>query len=118
MKPLLTLSLLAALAAVPGPARAQIKVTNLAVNTAADEDDPHLSSDGLALFYTATAKKKSDILVSRHMITKHGNVADAYGVHFRWAAGLRIESDTSLKAYATQRNFVGAQFSINSFPPK
>ena len=41
MKPLLTMSVLLALAAVPGPARAQIKVTHLDVNTEADEDDPH-----------------------------------------------------------------------------
>jgi hypothetical protein len=63
MTRLLTLLLLLALAA--GPARAEVKVTPLAVNTAADEDDPHLSSGGLTLFYTATAKKKSDIMVSR-----------------------------------------------------
>jgi hypothetical protein len=63
MKRLLTLLLLFALAA--GPARAEIKVTSLSVNTAADEDDPHLSSNGLTLYYTATSKKKADILVSR-----------------------------------------------------
>jgi hypothetical protein len=46
------------------PARAEVKVTSLSVNTAADEDDPHLSSSGLTLFYTSTAKKKSDIMKS------------------------------------------------------
>ena len=46
------------------PSAAEVKVTSLAVNTAADEDDPHVSSNGLTLFYTAT-KKKADIMVSR-----------------------------------------------------
>jgi hypothetical protein len=62
MKPQLTWLLLLALAV---PAQAQIKATPLAVNTAADEDDPHVSSNSLTLFYTATARKKSDIMVSR-----------------------------------------------------
>jgi hypothetical protein len=64
MKRLLTLSLLLALAAAPGPARAQAKVTSLAVNTAADEDEPHISSSGLMLFYTSNASKKYDVLMS------------------------------------------------------
>jgi Tol biopolymer transport system component len=63
MKRLSTLFLLLALAACP--AQAQVKVTSLAVNTAADEDDPHVSSSGLTLFYTATTKKKADIMLSR-----------------------------------------------------
>jgi hypothetical protein len=62
MKFLPTSLLLLALVVVP--ARAEVKVTNLALNTAADEDDPHLSSSGLTLFYTATAKKKSDVMRS------------------------------------------------------
>ncbi len=63
MKSLPISLLLLALAAAP--AAAQVKVTSLALNTAADEDDPNLSSSGLTLFYTRTAKKKSDIMVSR-----------------------------------------------------
>jgi Tol biopolymer transport system component len=63
MMRLLTLFALLALAA--GPARAQVKVTPLTVNTADDEDDSHVSSSGLTLFYTATARKKSDIMMSR-----------------------------------------------------
>jgi hypothetical protein len=63
MKLLPTSLLLLALAAFP--AAAQVKVTPLAVNTDADEDDPHLSSGGLTLFYTSTGKKKSDIMMSR-----------------------------------------------------
>jgi len=63
MKRLFTAFVVVAL--VSGPALAEVKVTSLAVNTAADEDDPHVSTNGLTLFYTATSKKKSDIMVSR-----------------------------------------------------
>jgi hypothetical protein len=43
-----------------------LKPTNVAqVNTAADEDEPHLSSNGLTLWYASNGKKKFDILVSR-----------------------------------------------------
>ncbi len=51
------------LAILSGPAAAQVKVTSLGVNTAADEDDPHVSTNGLTLYYTATTKKKSDIMM-------------------------------------------------------
>jgi len=63
MKSLLTSFLV--LAFVAGSVRAEIKVTALSLNTDADEDEPHLSSSGLTLFYTSTGKKKSDIMVSR-----------------------------------------------------
>jgi Tol biopolymer transport system component len=66
MKRLLTALLLAALA---GTARAEIKVTNLAVNTEADEDEPHLSSKGLLLFYVSNANKKFDVMLSRRRDT-------------------------------------------------
>ena len=43
-----------------------IKAINLAkLNTASDEDDPHLGSSGLTLYYSSNANKKIDILVSR-----------------------------------------------------
>jgi hypothetical protein len=61
----------AALAAVAGTARAEIKPTPLAVNTAADEDEPHLSSNGLKLFYTSNANKKFDVLLSVREDTRH-----------------------------------------------
>jgi Tol biopolymer transport system component len=53
------------LALATASAAADVKATNLAVNTADDEDEPNLSSSGLTLFYTRTAKKKSDIMASR-----------------------------------------------------
>jgi hypothetical protein len=59
--------------ATPGNLRAQqtesrpVKPINLEkLNTAGDEDDPHVSSNGLTLFYSSRgAKKKWDLLMSR-----------------------------------------------------
>ncbi len=51
-----------------------IKVVNLACNTKADEDDPHLSSGGGTLYYSAPGKNKSDIFVSKR-------------VNGKWSAG-------------------------------
>ncbi len=87
MKCLLTLSLLLALVAAPGPARAQPRVIALSLNTEADEDDPHLSSDGLTLFYTATTKKKADIMVSRRKAKSQA-----------WPAGKPVEDYVSTEA--------------------
>jgi hypothetical protein len=44
----------------------QLKPINLnKVNTSADEDDPHIGSSGLTLFYSSNASQKFDIVVSR-----------------------------------------------------
>lgn len=40
------------------------KPVNLTVNTDKDESEPHLSSSGLALLYTSSAKGKRDLLMS------------------------------------------------------
>jgi hypothetical protein len=50
--------------ALISPARAQIKVIALAVNTEADEDEPHVSSDGKTLYYLSNARKKFDVMKS------------------------------------------------------
>ena len=43
-----------------------------------DEDDPHVSSGGLMLFYTSNAAKKLDVMLSRRKST-----SDAWpGAHF------------------------------------
>jgi hypothetical protein len=52
-------------AAAPIDEPEHLKPINLAVNTACDEDDPHISSDGYSLYYTATAKGRSEILRSK-----------------------------------------------------
>ncbi len=44
---------------------------NLTCNTADNEDDPHLSSDGRTLFYSCDAKGKVDIMVSRRATTRN-----------------------------------------------
>lgn len=41
------------------------KATNLSINTAADEDDPYISSSGLTLWYAAKAKDKYDIMFAQ-----------------------------------------------------
>lgn len=71
-------------------------------------------------YYTLNIDKKSisAVVQRRHMITRYGGIAGADGVHFRFGAGLRILSDTTLKAFATQRNFVARTLSTNGFPPK
>jgi hypothetical protein len=42
-----------------------IPPVNLPVNTAADEDDPHVSSDNRVLYYASNAKGKFDLMVAR-----------------------------------------------------
>src|SRR5262245_33496472 len=37
------------------------------LNTAADEDDPHISGSGLTLYYASNANKKFDIIMSRRV---------------------------------------------------
>jgi WD40 repeat protein len=50
---------------VPVQQPERLKPTNLSqVNTDKDEDDPHLSSDGLQLYYSTNARGKFDIRVS------------------------------------------------------
>src|SRR5436305_1148488 len=61
-------------AALPLPARPAdrpklLRPVNLTVNTRADEDDPHVASDGLTLYYASNAKGKFDILVSQRRST-------------------------------------------------
>jgi hypothetical protein len=66
----LPLALLALLAAA-NLAHAQASVHPLPVNTAADEDEPHVSSSGLMLFYTSNANKKFEVLMSSRPDKKH-----------------------------------------------
>ena len=42
-----------------------VAVTNLAFNTAADEDDPHVAEAGMALYYTLTTEGGADLRVAR-----------------------------------------------------
>jgi hypothetical protein len=51
--------------AAPADAPKLLQPVNLSVNTKADEDDPHVASDGRTLYYSSDAKGKWDILVSR-----------------------------------------------------
>ncbi len=55
------------------------KPVNLACNTEADEDDPHLSSNGLTLYYSTNAKKKWEVMFSKHLPTG------------KWATGKAVE---------------------------
>jgi hypothetical protein len=49
----------------PEPAESSPRPVNLACNTKADEDDPHLSPDGLKLFYASNASGDFDLMVSQ-----------------------------------------------------
>jgi Tol biopolymer transport system component len=63
--PLCTVILLACtFPAARGDEPEPLKPTNVMLNTDKDEDDPHLSSDGLHLFYSVTTNGKSQILMS------------------------------------------------------
>jgi hypothetical protein len=68
---ILSLTLAFGAAADPQDSPKPLKPTNLEkLNTAADEDDPHIASNGLALYYASNAKKKFDIMVSRRASTR------------------------------------------------
>jgi hypothetical protein len=68
-------------------AAAEVKSVNLPFNTAADEDDPHLSSDGFSLYYTLCAKGRCEVMVS----TRRTFVARA------WSKGVPVP-DINTKA--------------------
>jgi Tol biopolymer transport system component len=69
----LLVTLLVLPSALPAdPPRA--KPINLAINTDADEDDPHISSDGRTLYYAANAKGKWDL-----MFAQRRNVTSPWG---------------------------------------
>jgi hypothetical protein len=52
-------------AADPAPG----KPFNVPINTAADEDDPHVADNGLTLYYTSNARKgKEDIMIARRRL--------------------------------------------------
>lgn len=48
----------------------RLKPTNLAFNTSADEDEPHVASDGKRLIYLATTAGKSALMASNRTSTK------------------------------------------------
>jgi hypothetical protein len=65
-------ALLTAVLFIPAPVAAQSKENKPLklipldqLNTASDEDDPHVNSSGLTLYYSSNARKKVDILMSR-----------------------------------------------------
>jgi hypothetical protein len=65
-----TASLLALLVRVARPDEPRLlKPINLAVNTPADEDNPHVASNGLTLYYASNARGKYDIMVSHRAKT-------------------------------------------------
>jgi Tol biopolymer transport system component len=61
----LLLAALCVVPAAPADAPKPLKPVNLAINTEADEDDPHPAGNGLALYYAANAKGKYDVMVAR-----------------------------------------------------
>jgi hypothetical protein len=70
----LVLAGLTLLPAAPPAEPPRAKVGNLSVNTEADEDDPHIASNNLVLYYSASAKGKWDLMVARR-----GKIAAPWG---------------------------------------
>jgi len=65
-KPLLSCLLGLALAALPGwAADEKLKPASLAVNTDADEDEPHVADNGKTLYYGAVVKDREGVNVAR-----------------------------------------------------
>jgi hypothetical protein len=50
--------------AMPAAEPPALQPSNLPINTARDEDDPHVSSSNLSLYYVSNANKKREIMVS------------------------------------------------------
>lgn len=53
----------------------------------------------------------------RHVITDHGGIVGAAGVHLRWGAGVRVASERALEVLASQAHFVGRRMTLNLFAP-
>ena len=61
----LLLSLFGGTASIPAAPEEKVKLYPLAVNTAKDEDEPHVSADGLTLIFTGHPKEgKDDLLIA------------------------------------------------------
>jgi hypothetical protein len=54
-------------------------------------------------------------IASREFTMHHLNIIGFEGVHFRYGAGIEINSEDNITFFATQRNFVGGWFPINIF---
>ena len=112
-------ALLTGLAALLLPVAADdpkpLKLVNLDCNTKADEDDPHVSSNGLTLYYTSNPTKKLDLMVSKRTSSSGKwdvgkSIVDACGAYVASAAddrGAFVTADNSYPQYlyfATNKN--------------
>jgi hypothetical protein len=70
------------------------KINALEVNSARDEDDPHISSDGLTLFYTVSTDGRSEVWASERK-----------KVSQPWPAGKPVE-DVNLKDFDARSAFL------------
>lgn len=52
---------------------------------------------------------------ARHLVTDHGAIVGASGVHLRWGAGIRVVSERAIEVLATQQHFVGRRMTLNVF---
>lgn len=50
-----------------------------------------------------------------HLVTTHGGIRGAHGVHLRWGATIRAVSESAFEVLATQMHFAGRQLSFNTF---
>jgi hypothetical protein len=121
-------ALLIALTALFLPAAADddpkpLKPVNLDCNTKADEDDPHISTNNLTLYYTTNAKKKLDLMASKRSSTSAKwpagkSIQDVFGYYVRTPADDRsvfVTPDGSYPQYlfyATKLDEKGDNFDL------
>lgn len=91
----LSFFLLSVLVSATTAADEPLKPTNLSTNTKADEDDPHLSSNGLTLYYTSNATGKWVLMNSTRQSAKAA-----------WKAGTPLEVNFALESETHSNVFI------------
>lgn len=99
------------LPAAPADTPARVKPINLPVNTKADEDDPFVSSSGLALYYTSNAEGKFDVMIAQRRSPRQawgkGRLLEDYVMTEADDRGVYVTNDRSFPQflyYATKKD--------------
>lgn len=78
---------------VPTAQPSLVKPTNLTVNTKADEEDPHVASNGLRLYYSSNAEGKFDVFSSVRSSTAQP-----------WKPGKRMDDTSVIRTQVDDRS--------------
>lgn len=73
-----------------------------------------LNKDLSDLYLIDCTEKKINHISSRHFITKHARPG-ALGVHFRYGAGVEVESEDKINLLVSERNYVSNNIEYNVF---